>query len=503
MSPAEVAEMRRHLEFLRAHRPVLRLTFNAAEDLLVNGQREPSDRGVCRHLLAKLDRAAVESALAREPARSDAEARARLLAGAVRLTGDVGVLLMYLETLTQLRTRAEQAQAFAEAVRRIDFAALSTARLIRLLQVMLEIFEGPARVQALLGLLENEAFGRAWDAAAAQVPPELAAAVAPVCAVARAGHGETRAPAATLRAGLEVMLSLPDGELRTLAPALLVPLVETALEPGLARPALERVAGVLLPALPGQGRDFSRLALRAAARFLALHDDKRAEALLEAVVKQQPGFRLPARWLEALRGPRLARLGTASVPGGTRGLRPAFLLDRQREAWVRTAEASAAPRLAAEAALQALLRLPGVAWQVLHGVDGATAFVVVAGPGQPWSAGTAPVDPAARLALLAGCARILLCVAREGVGLPDAALERFLVVPGAVPAVTLADLDGATRMDPAAAATANRGALEALLKDPPGRGRAAWPESVRVAASGGAADLAGLVEVLDRAALEA
>ena len=65
LTPAEVAEMKQHLAFLRAYKDILRLKLNAAEDLLVNGQREPTDRGVCRHLLAKVDRGAIEGALTR------------------------------------------------------------------------------------------------------------------------------------------------------------------------------------------------------------------------------------------------------------------------------------------------------------------------------------------------------------------------------------------------------------------------------------------------------
>jgi len=106
LDAAEVAEMKEHLAFLRRYKDLLRLKLNAAEDLLVNGQRDPSERGVCHHLLAKVDRGVIEAAVQREPLRSDAGARARMLAGAIRLTADVGVLLAYLETLAQVRSHA-------------------------------------------------------------------------------------------------------------------------------------------------------------------------------------------------------------------------------------------------------------------------------------------------------------------------------------------------------------------------------------------------------------
>jgi hypothetical protein len=67
LTPDEVVEMRQHLAFLREHKEALRLRLNAAEDLLVNGRRDPSDRGVCHHLLGKVDRALIEAAVGREP----------------------------------------------------------------------------------------------------------------------------------------------------------------------------------------------------------------------------------------------------------------------------------------------------------------------------------------------------------------------------------------------------------------------------------------------------
>src|SRR6185436_10645576 len=119
-------------------------------------------------------RSVIEGAIGREPLRSNPEARARMLAGAVRLTADTSVLLGYLETLALLRSRTEAAHAFAEVVRRIDFESLSASRLARLLHVLTETFAGHERVQVLFSLLDGEAFRQAFDAAAASLPPEIA-----------------------------------------------------------------------------------------------------------------------------------------------------------------------------------------------------------------------------------------------------------------------------------------------------------------------------------------
>ncbi|MEE8201438.1 MAG: hypothetical protein V3R29_09755, partial [Candidatus Acidoferrales bacterium] len=60
-----MAALREHFRFLRENRKELRLKVNAAEDLLLNGVREPTHRGVCQHLLGKVERGAVLSAAER------------------------------------------------------------------------------------------------------------------------------------------------------------------------------------------------------------------------------------------------------------------------------------------------------------------------------------------------------------------------------------------------------------------------------------------------------
>src|SRR6185369_4753462 len=137
-----------------------------------------------------VDRAVIDAAVAREPLKSNAVARARMLAGAIRLTADVGVLLAWLETLAVTRSHAEAARAFAEVVRRIDFESLSPTRLARLLQVLTETFQGQERVQVLFSLLDGDAFRRAFDAAASMLPPEVAAIFAPLRSVHRRLRGE-------------------------------------------------------------------------------------------------------------------------------------------------------------------------------------------------------------------------------------------------------------------------------------------------------------------------
>ena len=499
LDATEVAEMKQHLAFLRRYKDILRLKLNATEDLLVNGQREPTERGVCRHLLGKVDRSVVDAAIAREPLRSDAAARIRMLAGAVRLTADVGILLAYLEALAHARSRAEAAQAFAEVVARIDFAGLSATRLARLLQVLVETFVDHERVQVLFSLLAMPSFRAAFDAAASAFPPEVAA----ICAPLRALHGRivehetTAVPAAMLATGLEQVLSAPDPILRAYSEPLRIAVLELALDADVPPPLADRAAGVLLPTLTHAGRTYSRLALRRASELLARHADDRARVVLDELRRAQPGLRAAERWLAALGGRRLGRVALeGDLP--TRGrLAAALWLDAQRPVWVRTAAATETARLGAEAQLQAALALPGVAPVVESGTASGIPYVAVTSPGRPLLLDGTSFDVPGAFVLATTAARILRALALAGVVLPDAEPERFLHAPPAAP--TLADLDDARPADPTAAAAAHAALARRF--------------AVRVLAAAGArdvareldaspeADLVRVIAALDRAAL--
>ncbi|MFN8544908.1 MAG: hypothetical protein U0807_12000 [Candidatus Binatia bacterium] len=506
LGPAEVAEMRQHLAFLRRWREALRIKLNAAEDLLVNGQREPTDRGVCRHLLGKLDRAVLDAAISREPLRSDAAARARMLAGALRVTADDGVLLSYLEALAHVRVREEAAAAFAEAVGRLDFEALSPTRLARLLQVLLDTFAGHERVQVLFGLLGLPAFRRAFDAAAATFTGAVREAFGPLHALqARVGAGEDVGPPPALAlAGLEQVLAAPDPAVRAYDEGLRTAMLEVALDPAVPPALADRAASVLLPSLARAGRAHGRLALRRAAQLLARHADDRARAVLDELRCAQPGSRTADRWVAALDARRLGRVALdADVPAAGR-LAPGFWLDGQRPVWVRTASADAAARLAGEAALHAVLAVPSVAVVVEQGVAHGSPYVAVAAPGRPLAA-EPPSGPRAALALAAAMARLLGAVALAGVVLPDADPGRFLHDAPAGP--TLADLDGARRV-PAEEATAAHARLAAAFATRALAGGALVRLPLEVAhaverALAAPGDLATIVAALDRAALHA
>jgi hypothetical protein len=461
--------MKQHLEFLRDHKAILRLQLNSAEDLLVNGQREPADRGVCRHLLAKVDRAAVDAALAREPVRSDPAARARLLGGAVRITGDVGVLLSYLECLTQQARRDQSAPAFLRAVQRMDFTTMSATRLSRLVQVMVQVFSPEQRVEVVLGLLDNPGFGPAVDAALVQLPPDVADVVGPV----RAVHGllpgdggpAPARPGALSHAvvlGLQRVLAIAEGTLKSYPPGWRLGLLELALADGAPHDVTDRAVSVLLPTLAAQPGDHARLSVLAASLLLARHDDTRARWLLEPLRKSQPGFRLPGRWVAAIDAERVGRFGLLGEVQGR--LRPAFWLDRQREVWLRTPGPEAAALLADEARLHRDLALPGLAPLAHDGSAETVPVLAVTAAGEPWRLEPTDRPGPALFNTLALAARILNALALAGVALPDAAAGRFLCTPGPHALLTLADLEGARRVDAVTCARAHAVAVVELAR---------------------------------------
>src|SRR3989442_12998469 len=388
-----------------------------------------------------------------------------MLAGAIRLTADVGVLLAYLETLAQVRSRAESATAFAEVVRRIDFESLSSTRLASLFQVLIATFVDHERVQVLFSLLATAPFRRAFDAAAEALPPEVADAFAPLRSVYRRLLEEPSAAEtpALLARGMEQILSAPDPVRRAYPEDLRAGLLELALRPEIPSALSDRAAGALLATVPREGRTYPHLALRRAAQLLERHADDRARVVLDGLHRTRPDVHAAARWHAALEARRLGRVALAGELPAHGRLAPGFWLAGQRPVSLRTAAAPEAERLVAEARLQAALALPAVAPVVEHGVASAIPYVAVSGPGRPLVLdGTPPFEVGRGLLLAAAAARILRALALAGAALPDAAAERLLFAPPLT--LVLADLDGVEQREPADAAALDAPLAVALAR---------------------------------------
>jgi hypothetical protein len=465
LSPAELEEARSLLAFLRRFKGALRLSLNAAEDLLVNGAREPEDRGVLKHLFAKVDRAEVEGALSREPLRSQVGARSAFLAGVVRLSADAGTLVAYLETLVELREPREAAAALELTVSRIDFEQLAPAQLARLVELLPRIFSGHERVQAALGLLASPSFTRALERARTQLSPELTELFGPLAIAHRVVMRGARAPddereRALLVEGVERWLSAPDATLRAYslaARARLARYVATA--PDALAP--RKVPRALFDSLPHKDPLFAELALPWAEKLLRQGEDEAARGFLGRVADTHPELGDARRWREALAWPQLGRCTVAPTSDGPADrYRRGFWLDGATFGWVRTAPPEGAGALIAEAKLQAELLVPGVLPALTHGLarDG-TAYVFFVAEGRPLGASVPALDDALRLALEG--VRILRALAAQSVTLPDAELARF-VVRGRPPTLLLADLSSATASDPSRAALSHAPLAQAL-----------------------------------------
>jgi hypothetical protein len=456
----EQAEMQRHLRFLTEHRKLLRLRVNAAEDLMLNGSKPPTDRGLCKHLLGKVDRAAVDGALERL---TDPRARSRLLGAVVQFSEDPGFLVSYLESLEDAVSRREAAGAFAAATARLDFDELGEARMQRLLGAIASIFQGPERAQVLFGLLHNDGFRAAFESVEPMLPPDLGQALRPLRAaytwvIEGSDEGLDRR---ALEKGATLLLDAPSEVLRSYPPMVQQRLLERAVEMMGSQEAADRAAAALLEGLPRDGDAYRELALTRVAALLAQDAEPRAKWLLRQLHQAQPKRPEARALLEAMGA---ARVGPLSLgwPGGETVTKappgqwtPAFWLAEQKRVWLRTGVD------AAEIALWERVVGPGLAPMLLSKA-GKGSYLVFPGRGLP--AGLAPrVSDGARVDLALQGVLILEALANLGVVLPDAKKKRFLLEDGA--RLVLADLGGARTEDPASAHKALAGPLFGFARE--------------------------------------
>ncbi len=436
LSEHEQAEMREHLRFLAKHRKVLRLKVNATEDLLINGAREPEHRGVCMHLLGKVDHACVKAALARV---DDADKRTALLDGVVRFSPDIAVLLLYLEALQESKPRGEASRALSVALRKLDFGELSPAQMQRVLDLVATSFADQDLPQVVLGLLQNTGFRKTFDQAVDRLPERLAAIYLPL----RAAHAvvfqgrEGDPDDEALGRGIDLLLAASKKTLASHPEAARRRLFELALSRPEAAEGDSRALAALLDSFPKSSRTFSALAMLLAGRALSRHRDDTARTLLEEVRKHHAGFHLPVRWLEALDAPRFGRVAVLPAPrrrGRRREslfrLRRGLWLDTQRPVWVCVGKPADAERFELAAKLHTSAVLPGVAPLLVTGKGPEEApFFAVAGMGDP--AATAwrklRLDAAGARDLAVSGIEILSALALAGIVLPDALPRRFLL----------------------------------------------------------------------------
>jgi hypothetical protein len=498
LTPDEAREMSGHLHFLRTYKKQLGLSLNAAEDLLINGDREPTDRGICKHLLSKIDRRVVDKVLARDAMKTDARMRARFLAGIVRLNRDVSFLIWYLQALAEVTDKREAAAAFALTVDRIDFARLSNAQMADLLELIVRTFDGHERVQALFGLLGSETFEGALDRALGGLPDQLRDTFAPLRAAHRvvmrgAPHGDEH-ERALVEKGVATWLSAPDAVLRSYPLEVRTRLAEYAVH-RLGPSSDAKGARSLLDSLPHDGGAYASLGLALAEQLIAAQKEDQARGVLSQIAQAHPQLRRARTVRDALAWPRAGRIAfpppgedrAVAKPGGkqTTRLRRAFWPERCAFVWVRLGPKGDRDRIVEEAKIQGGILLPGIAPALGHGAAGDdTMFVALEAQGSPLDRETVlDLELPDALSLALEGVSILRALALLGYELPDAATSRFLLADEGPPGLCLADLDGVVKGDPAACAVAHgklaRRFAADVLTHPNGTLRGDLPSIVR------------------------
>ncbi|MEN9578678.1 MAG: hypothetical protein RJA70_1687, partial [Pseudomonadota bacterium] len=380
LSPDEVTELKRTFRFLHEHRKVLKLKLNAQEDLLLNGAREPEHRGVCQHLVAKLE----YSRLVAAAERLEPKQRVRLVEGVLQFSTELSYLLLYLEALKEAG-HAGANHALSQALRRIDFTRVTEGQMRRVLDLLVESFPPGDRPRMMLGLLESRSFREAFDSALTKLPQELSDIVGPLRVAHQVIlHGRGAGPGDSLVSGVRMLL---ECGLSVLEP------YKSAARARLLDLAIEQIGSGQLPASVHQQKDV-RATLRElvddfasapnehvewqwrlCCAWIAAGEDSAAEKGLDRLTKQRPNHTGAVRALQALRAPRVARIalvrGKGFLPTKTScPLKSGYCLDTQRELWVRVSELGQdTTAFDAQVRSRAQLQLPSVVPMYQQGTD--------------------------------------------------------------------------------------------------------------------------------------
>ncbi len=316
LSPLEVQEMKEHFRFLRTHRKLLKLRLNAAEDLLLNGVREPTHRGVCQHLLAKVEKDRVLAVTERLSPQDSA----KLLAGILRFAPEVSYVLRYLECVSDASSRPEAAQALAQALKRIQFTETSHAQMRQILNLIVQVFPREELPVLLFNWLYNAAFRSALDRSSEVLPDSLRQVVVPLRSAHRAlvgRDGKGLEPAleegpGELANGLRLLLGAARATLRELPESSRRRLLELGLGFKLVKPdELRGLAAVFEDLHWRNASERSDVALRLAGAFLTAGDEAGARRQLVREHFEGEAAVQAKRWLRLLEAPRLGNIAIA------------------------------------------------------------------------------------------------------------------------------------------------------------------------------------------------
>lgn len=345
LSPAEIAEFKEHFQFLAKHRKILKLKTNSQEELLLSGAREPERRGVCLHLLKKVDRQSVSSALTRV---QDPKLKTSFLAGLVRFYPDIQTVLAYLESLKQTVSKDEAATALSAGLTRLDFSKVSSAQMRRVLDLSVSMFDKAVLPQVMLGLLGSDTFRKALDGSLDDLPDALREIVEPlrvVHPVVWKGH-RRGLDLALVEQGLLLIMQMPDSNLRRYPERIRERLVEACLLLEKTEGRIERGVNILLETFTKSGRVYSGLAMKRVSALLRVGQEAKAKKVLSQLTTSQPDFQMPKKWFDALERPRLGRTALVDLEPDTMletmpigQWQMGFSFEHQAAVWVDTSSA--------------------------------------------------------------------------------------------------------------------------------------------------------------------
>jgi len=438
LSAQEVARFKAHFRFLKEHRHLLKLRVNAAEDLLLNGVREPTHRGLCNHLLAKVERSRVLSVSQSMPALE----AVRFLSGIIRFAPEIGYVLRFLECVKETSSQAQAGAAVTEALKQISFSELSAAQVRQLVALIVDVFPERELPVFLLSLLDDESFRAAIDRSLDGFPEVLAGMVRPLrelhAFVVRSGTGRDRAQpsavdAQAVKSGIELLF-----EVNALS---LVELVEptrrrlfhvacAAMRSG-AKVRAETVEKILSSLSFAQASDRIAATSSLVSALLASDQEARAKKLLGPERKPDDTSSQLARWRANLDAPRV---GTVALEGRAGRERPpshrwarGWHVPTQTAVLVRYGEKGDNDAYAELVATWHQLLVPNVARIVDYSSEiNVRPYLAVQLPGAPWSREWhRPIEETVRLGWARDICALLASLAHQGVVLPDIEPSRF------------------------------------------------------------------------------
>lgn len=471
LTRAEAEQMKAHFKFLRAHKKILKLRLNATEDLLLNGVREPTHRGVCQHLLGKVEKDRVLTVSERLPAPE----AAKLLAGVLGFAPEVSFVLRYLECIRGSASNAEAAAALSQALRQIRFDETSNAQMRQVLSLIVGIFPRGELPVLVFNWLFNAAFREAVDRSSEELPGGIAELVRPLRSIhaeltPRGGRGSRRPrpqqTSAETAVGVRLLLGSARPSLLALPEGVRMRLLELGLSaPDLGEAELTGLRALFEAASFQKPAEQARVALSVVGCLLAAGDEASALRLLSEDRFEGAAEAEARRWRRALAEPRIGpvaieerareRHARGQLDSGKDRERlpphrwlPGFHIPTQRRVRLRYGMAEDRAEYLRQLELWQSVLLPGVARPVATDTEGEVPYIAV--PRLERSLRRALEEGSDQRQIGVQICELLNALALSRVCLPDASVNRFSVDEAG--RVWLVDLWDAAKATPEAAA---------------------------------------------------